>query len=175
MASEENTAVLLETNRLQLRKFSLADAPFIYKLMNSEGWLKNIGDRRINNLEDAKAYIEKHYIVSNEDRGYGAYIVIYKKTGLAVGSCGLYKRESLDHPDIGFAFLPEYLRNGFGYESAAALMEFARKNYKISKFHGVTIKENKASIHLLKKLGLFETGTISLTDDTEELLLFSTS
>ena len=45
----------LETDRLLLREYTLSDAPFIFKLMNSEGWLKNIGDRNIKTIEDAEA------------------------------------------------------------------------------------------------------------------------
>ena len=53
---------MIYTERLKLREYTLQDAPFIYKLMNSEGWLKNIGDRNIKSLEDAEAYMQKNYL-----------------------------------------------------------------------------------------------------------------
>jgi len=38
---------ILETERLSLREFNTTDSTFIIQLLNSEGWLKFIGDRHI--------------------------------------------------------------------------------------------------------------------------------
>ena len=56
--------MLILTERLQLREYTLADAPFIFKLMNSPGWLQYIGDRKIASVRDAENYIAKHYLSS---------------------------------------------------------------------------------------------------------------
>jgi ribosomal-protein-alanine N-acetyltransferase len=172
--SEENTEILFETERLEFRKITLEDAPFMYMLMNSDGWLKNIGDRNISSVEAAEDFIEKNCLNSYHTHGYGAYMVILKETNTAVGNCGLYKRKALDFPDIGFAFLPQYVQKGFGYEASCALMNFARTNFRINKIYGLTIRENIASIRLLEKLGLRKSGTIQLPNDPQILLLYST-
>lgn len=91
-----------------------------------------------------------------------------------IGACGLYKRDQLDHPDIGFAYLPQYMGKGYGYEAAKAVKEFARNTWKIDTLLGVTVAHNKASIALLEKLGLHRAGTFSFEGDQQELLLFST-
>lgn len=165
--------ISIETERLQLRYYTVADAPFIFKLMNSEGWLRNIGDRDIKSIADAEVYIEAKYLPSYALNGYGAYIVILKETGLAVGSCGLYKRENLEHPDIGFAFLTEYLGKGFGYEASQGVMKNAKEELGIKAFLGITLPTNIASIKLLEKLGLKMKGPFFFNDATEELLLYS--
>ena len=165
---------LLETNRLELHKISEDDAPFYLKLFNSESWLRFIGDRKVRSVEDAKAYIRKNYLPSYELHGYGSYTVRLKSSGKTVGACGLYKREGLDDPDIGFAFLHEYTGRGYGYESAKAVMNYARNTLGIGTILGFTVHYNTASIKLLEKLGLRETGTFRFDDDSEELLLFST-
>lgn len=164
---------LIETTRLRLREYTREDAAFIYKLMNSEGWLKYIGDRNIKTVENAEVYIEKYYLPSYEINGYGALMVILKESGKPIGSCGLYKRENLQHPDIGFAFLPEYIGNGFGFESANAVLKFAKVSLNIQTILGFTLPDNLASIKLLEKLGLKQKGTYFIKDDPEELLLFS--
>ncbi len=162
----------IETERLQLRHYTLNDAPFVHKLMNSEGWLKNIGNRNINSVKDAEAYIQKNYFGSYEKNGYGPYLVSLKNTGTPMGSTGLYKRENLEHPDVGFAFLPEFANKGFAYESAQAVMELSTEKLGVKTIVGITLPENLPSIKLLNKLGLNEIGTYKY-ENGEELLLFS--
>jgi RimJ/RimL family protein N-acetyltransferase len=164
---------ILETERLQLRKYTLEDAPFSFELMNSEAWIRNIGDRKITSLEIARDYIKKSYLPSYSDNGFGAYVVVLKDTGKPIGACGLYKRPHLNHPDVGFAFLPEFLGKGYGYESANAVMYYAKNTLNIITILGVTIKENTASRKLLEKIGLRQIDTIVMEGDDEELLLYS--
>ncbi|HLW32342.1 MAG TPA: GNAT family N-acetyltransferase [Aequorivita sp.] len=161
-----------ETDRLIIREYTLDDAPFIHKLMNSEGWLKNIGDRGIKTLEDAEAYIFKNYLRSYELYGFGPYLISLKNSGTPIGSAGLYKRDNLEHPDIGFAFLPEFANLGYAFESANAVMQFGSEILGLQKITGITLPDNLPSIKLLKKLGLSEIGVYSYRDG-EELLLFS--
>ena len=164
---------LIETERLQLREYTLEDAPFSFALMNSESWLRNIGDRKITSLELAKDYIKKKYLPSYTENGFGAYVVILKDTGKTIGACGLYKRPNLDHPDVGFAFLPEYLSQGFGYESANAVMHYAKNTLNLTTIFGITIEENVASRKLLEKIGLRQIDTMVMEGEGEELLLYS--
>lgn len=163
----------IETERLLLREYNLNDVPFIFKLMNSEGWLKNIGDRNIKTLKDAEAYLQKNYLSSYEKHGFGPYLVTLKEDGTPIGSSGLYKRDNLDFPDVGFAFLSEFANKGYAFESAQAVMNYAAEKLKLQTIVGITLPENSASIKLLKKLGLAEIGTYKY-EDGEELLLFST-
>lgn len=164
---------LLETERLRLQKISLADAPFYVKLFNSEGWLTYIGDRGVKTVQDAEAYIEKNYLPSYEKHGYGSYTVQLKATNETIGACGLYKRDNLDDPDIGFAFLGAYLGKGYGFEAASAIMRYAQTTLGIQKILGFTLENNVASIMLLEKLGLQQSGTYRFKNEEEELLLFS--
>ncbi len=161
----------IETGRLIIRKYTSGDAPFIYKLMNSEGWLKYIGDRNIASVQEAETYLQKNYLSSYEKQGFGPYFVSLKD-GTFIGSAGLYKRENLDNPDIGFAFLSEFMNKGYAFEAASAVMNYASEELSIQKIVGFTLPENASSIKLLKKLGLSEIGTYSY-EDGEVLLLFS--
>lgn len=161
----------IETDRLLLRQYVLNDSPFIYKLMNSEGWLKNIGDRKIKTIEDAEAYMQKFYLSSYEKNGFRPFLVSLKD-GTPIGSAGLYKRDNLDHPDIGFAFLREFGNQGYANEASKAVMEFASENLSLKTLLAITLETNLSSIKLLKKLGLSEIGTY-VYEDGEELLLFS--
>lgn len=166
--------IVTETRRLQIRHYTLEDAPFVLELLNSPEWVSNIGDRGIKTLSDAEDYIAEKYLPQYSERGYGAYISEIKESGEIVGTCGLYKRPDLDHPDIGFALLPKYSKKGYAFEAAQAVIEYARSFLKIDPIYGITLPTNRNSIRLLEKLGLRQVDRIRLEDDTEELLLFST-
>lgn len=162
-----------ETERLLLRPTSEEDAQFVLELLNSPKWIKFIGDRNVNTIEDAKAYIEKRITTQFSRLGYGNYTVIRKSDGEKVGSCGLYDREGLEGIDIGFAFLPQFEKNGYAFESASKIMQIAINEFKIAEIKAITIKENTASQKLLLKIGLEFEKTISIPNDSEELLLYT--
>ncbi len=151
--------LLIETERLRIRSYGLADAPFICTLLNTPSWLEFIGDRGVRTIEDAETYIKDNALTSYEQYGLGPYAVVLKKTGIPIGQCGLHKRPTLDDIDIGFAFLPEHAGNGYGYESASALVAYAQNTLGLTRLTGITKPTNKPSIRLLEKLGMsFETS-----------------
>src|SRR5688500_10193973 len=99
---------MILSHRLILRQLELSDAPFIITLLNTPGWLQYIGDRYVKTIEDAEGYITNGPAKSYRDNGFGLLLVVERESGIPVGTCGLLKRKNLDHPDLGFAFLPEY-------------------------------------------------------------------
>jgi RimJ/RimL family protein N-acetyltransferase len=161
-----------ETERLILKPTTLEDAAFVLALLNMPKWIKNIGDRNVKTLEDAKAYITNRMLPQLERLGYSNYTLIRKEDNVKIGSCGLYDREGLEGIDIGFAFFPEYEGKGYGFESANKLKNIAFSELGITEISGITIKENIASQKLLEKLGLTLQGTTTVSEDGEELLLY---
>lgn len=161
----------LYTERLILRQFTLADAPFIIALLNSEGWLRYIGNRNINTLADAEQYLHNVPLKSYADNGFGLYAVTLKDTGTVIGSCGLIRRDTLPHVDIGFAYLPEYMGKGYGYEAATAVLQQA-KALGLDTVLAITDIDNIPSQKLLEKLGLRYKENITLPNVAEELRLY---
>lgn len=162
----------LRTPRLLIRPFNSSDAPFILELLNSEGWLRYIGDRNIRDLESAELYLRTRIIRAYEDLGFGMLLVSSLHRKEALGMCGLVKREGLDFPDLGFAFLPEHSGKGYALESAKAVLDFAKAKLPDQKLLAITLAENQGSIRLLEKLGMVYKGRVNLPDDPETLLLY---
>lgn len=162
----------LETPRLRLRKFTLADAPFILRLVNEPSWLQYIGDRHVHSIADAEQYLLKGALRSYEENGFGSGMVLLKETAEEIGMCGLFKRDYLDEVDIGFAFLPQYTGKGYGLEIAQATLDYARESLGIHRVAAFTSKDNFTSMKLLAKLGFKPAGVITL--EGEELNLFKT-
>lgn len=163
---------ILETERLILREYQIEDAPFIFKLLNTPTWLKYIGDRGVYNVEDAEKYITNRLRKSYAESGFGFWMTELKASGTPVGMCGLVKRDTLEYVDIGFAFLPEFERKGFGSESASATLDFAKNQLKLNRIVAITVPENVNSIKLLEKIGLSFEKMIQDGEDEEELMLF---
>lgn len=164
---------ILQTERLRIRKFSADDALFMMELTNTADWLRNIGDRNTGSEELARQYLENGNLKSYREHGYGGYLVELKETREPIGMCGLFKRDVLDHPDIGFAFLPGHYGKGYGYEAASAVLRYAFEKLHLTKLLGITLPSNQPSVALLQKIGLKYSGMIILPGDTDELMLFS--
>ena len=161
-----------ETERLILRPTSEDDAEFILELLNTPKWMKYIGDRNVTSIERAREYIKSKMIPQLMRLGYSNYTLITKSDQQKIGSCGLYDREGLEGIDIGFAFLPQYEKQGYAFEAADRIKKAAFEEFEIDLICGVTTKDNVPSQRLLEKLGLKLTGTTKLPDDKEELLLY---
>lgn len=138
------------TERLVLDELCLNDTEFINELVNTQEWIKFIGDRNIKTEEDAINYIQK--IMDNPNINY--WVVKLKSENISIGIITFIKRDYLDHHDIGFAFLPKYAKNGYAYEASITVLNDAVNNKNHSKILATTVKENINSIKLLEKLGL---------------------
>jgi len=157
---------------LLIRQFRLSDAGFILQLLNSPGWLEYIGDRNIRTIDDAEAYLANGPIKSYEINGFGISMVLMKDGEIPIGACGLLKRDYLEDADLGFAFMPEYMGKGYGYESAAAMINYGKNELNISHIKAFTVPNNTPSINLLKKLGFGFEKTFIIPGEEEELFLF---
>jgi len=164
---------VIETERLTLRKLTLDDDAFILDLLNQPSFIQFIGDRGVRTLEDARAYISKRLIDSYNRFGFGLYLTLLKDGDLPIGICGLVKRESLEDVDIGFAFLPQYWLKGYGFESASAVLAYARDTLGINRIVGIAAPDNDGSIHLLEKLGLQFKKMVKIPEDDIKLKLFA--
>jgi [ribosomal protein S5]-alanine N-acetyltransferase len=145
---------VIETERLLLCRLTAADAAFVMELVNEPAFIKNIGDKGVRNLQDAVGYITNGPIASYAQHGFGLYRVELKDSGVLVGMCGLLKRDTLEHPDIGFAFLKRHWGQGYAYESASAVMRYGREVLRLPRIVAITAPDNEGSRRVLEKIGL---------------------
>jgi [ribosomal protein S5]-alanine N-acetyltransferase len=163
---------MLETERLTIRRITIADAPFILQTLNDPGFLANIGDRGVRTIEDAEAYIRDRILASYEANGFGMFRVALKQEDEGIGTAGFVRREGLDGPDLGFAFLEAHTGRGYGYEAASALMAWGRETLGLPPLLAITAPDNSGSAALLRKLGFREEGRITLPAHGGESRLF---
>jgi len=163
---------ILETERLVLREIAATDDAFILDLLNQPSFKKFIGDRNVRNLEQSRDFIETRYRKSYADNGFGLYAVVLKETNEAIGMCGFVKRDGLPDADIGFAFLPQFERKGYAFESADAVMKYGREHLGLNRVLAITSQNNESSMKLLYKLGFKFDKLTRLPNDAEEINMF---
>jgi len=140
----------IETERLIIRPINLTDSKFIIELLNTEGWLKFIGNRNIYNDDDAEKYIQK--ILDSPNFYYNVFQL--KTTKEPVGIVTFLNRSDQKFPDIGFAMLPKYENKGYTLEASRKYLDEMIKSNRYENIIAITIPENEKSIKLLMKLGL---------------------
>jgi ribosomal-protein-alanine N-acetyltransferase len=145
-----DTTFFLTTARLLIQPITIHDDNFIFELLNTEGWIKFIGNRNIASRVEAGAYIQK--ILENENISY--WVVRIKDSQKAIGVLTFIKRDYLEHHDIGFAFLSAFCKNGYAYEATNAVLKKLIQRNNLLHILAITIPENTNSIKLLNKLGL---------------------
>lgn len=162
----------IESRRLALRPLVAADAAFIHALVTDPDWLRYIGDRGVRTIDDARAYIENGPRAMYARCGHGLLAVEPRGGGGPLGICGILRREGLEDPDLGFAFLSAHRGHGYALEAAAATLEWARESGRFGRIVAITSRENAASMRLLAKLGFGDEGTVRLAADAEPVRLF---
>jgi len=142
--------ISFETDRLTVSPLSMNDRDFIAALVNSEGWIKFIGDRNVHNEAQAAVYVQKIL-----DKPLCFYNVIrLKESGASIGIISFMKRDTQKYYDIGFALLPEYHGKGYSFEATKTYLDRVIGTNQHEEIIAITLRENSKSISLLKKLGL---------------------
>lgn len=163
---------VLGTPRLVLGRFSLDDAGFVLELLNEPSFLRYIGDKGVRSLADAHRYLQTGPLASYERFGFGLYRVGLKPGAEPIGMCGLLKRDALDHPDLGFAFLPRFWSRGYAFEAASAILADARERLGLVRLLAITSPDNGASIRLLGRLGFSFERRARVTGGEPEVEVF---
>lgn len=129
-------------------------------MVNSDGWLKFIGNRNISSLEDAQNYIQK--IIGDPKVIY--HVFQLKSTQEALGIISFLQRKSEAYPDLGFAMLPKFHKNGYAFEACNKYLDALKEINAIHKVIAFCNPKNISSIKLLQNLGMKHQGDIQKGD-----------
>ena len=158
--------MITQTARLKLRELQLSDAAFALRLYNEPSFLQHIGDKGVRTIEDAENNLRQGAIASYSQHGYGMWLV-ENQQGQSIGMCGLIKRDFLTETDLGYAYLPEFVGQGYAYEAAQAALAYAAELKVLNTVVAIVSPANLASVSLLKKLGFEQDGQVLVPDKNE--------
>ena len=165
--------IVCETPRLRLRHLLDTDAAFILELLNEPDFIRNIGDREVRTLDDARRYIQHGPVASYSQYGFGLFLVELQDSAAPIGICGLLKRDYLDDVDVGFALRESFRGKGYAFEAASAVMQLGQQVLGLGRIVAITSPDNHASMSLLRRLGLEFERTIRIPDQARDTRLFT--
>lgn len=168
-----NNGVVLETDRLRLRRLTLDDAELMLAIWNDPAFVRHVGDRGIRTREEARQALRDGPLQLYAEYGFGPYRVALKSDDRAVGICGLFRRDGLDDVDIGYSILPEYCGQGYAFEAATAVVGHARDDIGLARLTAIVSPDNGPSIGLTRKLGLRYEKTIRMTGDDDDVCIYA--
>jgi [ribosomal protein S5]-alanine N-acetyltransferase len=87
--------------------------------------------------------------------------------------CGLIKRDSLPHLDVGYALAPAFRGNGYAREATLASLQYGRDVLGHRRILAIVWPENRASIRVLESVGMRAEGVRLLAGDPRETAVFS--
>jgi RimJ/RimL family protein N-acetyltransferase len=161
--------VVLETERLQLRHFTEADAESLLHMEREPDVLRYVGRRP---LPDVDAYRNKIRSVFlpyyARPGGYGAWAIIEKASGEFIGRCSLRPGPDADvaaamgfGPDdveLGYGLRKPSWGRGYATELAQALVRRAFRDLGVVSLVACVTLGNGASVRVLEKAGLRRVG-----------------
>lgn len=163
---------ILHTERLELRWLTPDDAAMMLAIWNDPAFLRYVGDRGVRTVEQAREALTAGLLQLYVDYGYGPFRLALRDDGNDVGICGLFRRDGLDEPDIGFAILRDYRGQGYGFEAATAVLDHARDALQLSGVTAIVSPQNGPSIGMLQKLNMRYERTMRLPGDDHDVSLY---
>lgn len=165
----------LQTDRLYMRWLTEKDAPLMLAIWNDPDFIRHVGDRGIRNLGETRQAMQEGILKLYRDQEMGPYGLFLHDSDEAMGICGLFQRENLEHPDIGYALLPAFGGKGYAFEAAQAVCQHARGHMGLEQLLAIVSPGHDRSINLLEKLGMTATDRIRMPGEDEEVVLYGVS
>lgn len=145
--------IILETERLILRNFSLDDAALIYELNKDPDVTRYTGDP-VTSIEQAEKILRETILPQYTNYNHGRWVVLVKPGLEFIGWCGLKARPERNEIDLGYRFLKKSWGKGYATEAAIACLEYGFKSLGMKRIVGRAMPDNIASLKVLEKCGM---------------------
>lgn len=147
--------LVLETERLTLRRFQSEDAADCF------GFMSNTEDCYMDCCkpftEMDEEYAQRMELFRERET---QYMIVLKEENKVIGTVNVFPDDSraVDAREIGYSISSAYQRKGYAYEALTALINLLQDDLKLELILAGVLEENIASIRLLEKLGFDKEG-----------------
>lgn len=141
-----------KTDRMLLRKPTLADFRQVYRILQNPTVMRYVttGAR---SKSEALAEV-KGWLAHWQQHGFGSYLAIDDRNNNVMGFAKLYLSDRSEFLQLGYALDEPYWHQGLGTELARACLDLGFSQLAQPQLDAFARIENKASRHLLEKLGM---------------------
>jgi RimJ/RimL family protein N-acetyltransferase len=161
----------IETDRLILRAFRLADLDPLAKIWADEAIVRFIGGKPLSREEAWRRSIGTcgQWPIT----GYGYWIAQLTNDATPIGTLGFgqFKRNEMSpdidgEPEFGYTFATHMQGQGLAFEGCSAALAWADANLSAVSYPAVISADNERSIRLALKLGFKAEGEATWGDQT---------
>ncbi|NNG17869.1 MAG: GNAT family N-acetyltransferase [Gemmatimonadales bacterium] len=141
------------TERLRAERLTADHRAEVLRMFGDPGVMAQLGGIRDEHQAD-------EYLTRNLEHwtkyGFGLWIVYELAGETPIGRAVLRHLlvDDVDEVEVGYAFYPEFWGRGLATEVATACVAFGRERLGVSSLVAVTHRDNHASQHVLRKVGL---------------------
>lgn len=150
--------MILETERLSLRKLEQADFPALRAILQDREVMYAY-EHPFSNRE-VQAWLNRQLSRYERD-GFGLWAMVEKATGEVIGQCGLTMQEWLERtvPEIGYLLRRDRWHQGFATEAALACREYAFGPLGLTEVFSIIRDSNFASQRVALRCGMSVRGS----------------
>ena len=146
-------ALVLETERLALRRFRREDVDAIFAIIGDDVAMQYYP--KTFNRSDAVQWVERN-LRRYEEHGYGLFAVTLKGSDDVIGDCGIIKQdvEGETRLEVGYHFRRDQWGHGYATEAAHACIGLAFHAFGADKVISLIRPENVPSRRVAERNGM---------------------
>jgi len=150
----------IETDRLLLRPFTLADAPDVQRLASE----RDIASTTLNIPHPYEDGMAEQWIEAHEERyekgELANFAVVLRSDDSLIGSIGLSINQQHADAELGYWIGKPYWNRGYCTEAAEAVVRYGFEVLGLKRICACHFKRNPASERVLRKIGMTHEGCL---------------
>ena len=158
--------IVLETERLILRRIDESDAALQDKILNTPTVMEHLGGVKEPHELEAK---HAKPMASFAREGFGFMMLVEKSSGDLVGHAGMKRVDNEHAPnqgdhEIGWLICENRWRMGYAYEAMRSVVDWAFTSIGVPHLAALTSEGNVGSWRLMEKLGMERRKDLDFSD-----------
>jgi len=136
--------LVLETNRLWLRRFVRSDSPFVASMFEDDAARRFYPAMHV--PANAERWVQRNLDTYERD-GFGLWVIVFKQGGALAGDAGLMRQsiEGREEIEVGYHLHAAWRGRGIATEAARACMDRGFANLDCPRIVSMVHPENSAS------------------------------
>ena len=171
VGADKNVSLILQTPRLMVREFSLADVQALQRICGDKRTMRQVGDGTTLGLARCEEWI-RVCLRDYAGKGYGAWAVYVQGVDAMAGYAGIVSAARRADPEIIYAFQPQWWRQGLAGELIPALLDYGFSRCRLSRLVATVAPGNIASCRAVERAGMHCAGE-EIEPDGHTMLIYA--